>query len=114
MRNSLKISNFFKKNETKAINISVLVEVLNSPKKNNYHSNFEKLIKDLCNLDIFYWLTFDDYKTAMDKFRFYNNSINFIYCTILISMKKYGISKIVTTDSSFSKIHGITSYKRVF
>ena len=34
------------KNETNAINVTVLVEVLNSLKKNNYHGIFEKIIHE--------------------------------------------------------------------
>ena len=94
-------------NYAKAINITVLVEVLNALKKNNYRGSFEDIIHELCSLDVFDWLKLEDYKVAMEKFKFYNGAINFADCTILVSMEKYGITKIVTTDSGFSKIHGL-------
>ena len=75
-------------NDTKAINITVLVEVLNSLKKNNYHGSFERIIQELCSLDVFDWLTLDDYMAAVEKFKFYNGSINFADCTILVTMEK--------------------------
>ena len=65
------------------------------------------MILELCNLDIVDWLTTDDYLSAIEKFKFFNGSVNFADCTILVSMEKYGISKIVTTDSDFGNIRGI-------
>ena len=100
-------------NETKAINITVLVEVLNSLKKNNYQGNVDKIIHD-CNLDVFDWLTLEDYKAAVEKFKFYGGAINFSDCTILVTMEKYGITRIVTTDSCFSKIKGLRVVSGVF
>lgn len=100
------------KNETKVINITVLVEVLNALKKNNYRGSIEEVIIELCNLDIVDWLTTDDYLSAIEKFKFFNGSVNFADCTILVSMEKYGISKIVTTDSDFGNIRGIRRISR--
>lgn len=97
----------FLRNETKVINITVIVEVLNSLRKNNYKGNIEDIIGELCNVDILDLLSKDDYKKAMEKFRFYNGSINFADCTILVSMEKNGITRIVTTDSDFAKIKGL-------
>ena len=97
----------FLRNETKVINITVIVEVLNSLRKNNYKGNIEDIIGELCNVDILDLLSKDDYKKAMEKFRFYDGSINFADCTILVSMEKYGITRIVTTDSDFAKIKGL-------
>ena len=95
------------KSETKAINITVFVEVLNSLRQNNYQGSFEEIVQELCNIDIFDWLTAEDYRAALEKFRFYNGSINFADCTILVTMEKYGITRIVTTDSDFAKIRGL-------
>jgi hypothetical protein len=95
------------KSETKATNITVLVEVLNSIKFNNFDGNINEIIHQLLHLDIFDYLTAEDYKKAMDLFKYYNFSINFADCTILVSMQKYGINKIVTSDSDFAKINGI-------
>ena len=95
------------KKETKVINITVIVEVLNTLKRNNYQGNVDDIISELCNVDILDWLTKEDYKSAMEKFKFYNGSINFADCTILVTMEKYRITRIVTTDSDFAKINGI-------
>lgn len=97
----------FLKNETKVINITVVVEVLNALKKNNYHRNVEEIICQLFSRDILDWLSDEDYGAAIEKFKFYNGSINFADCTILVSVEKYGISKIVTTDSDFANIRGL-------
>lgn len=97
----------FLKNETKVINITVFVEVLNALKKNNFQGSINDIINQLFNLDIFDWLSAEDYKSAAEKFKYYNGSINFADCTILVTMEKYGITKIVTTDSDFEKIRGI-------
>ena len=44
--------------EKKMINNTVLTEVLNSLKKNNYHWNREKVIKTLLKLDIVDYLSY--------------------------------------------------------
>ena len=97
----------FLKNETKATNITVLVEVLNSLKANNFKGSFDGIVKELVNLDIFDYLSVEDYQKAMELCKFYNFSINFADCTILVSMEKHKINKIVTNDSDFDKIGGI-------
>lgn len=97
----------FLKNDAKATNITVLVEVLNSLKKNNFNGSFDVIVNELTNLDIFGYLSFEDYQKAMDLCKFYNFSINFSDCTILVSMEKHKINKIVTNDSDFDKIKGI-------
>lgn len=50
----------FLKNETKVINITVLVEVLNALKKNNFQGSINDIINQLLNLDIFDWLSVED------------------------------------------------------
>ena len=97
----------FLKHEAKVTNITVLVEVLNSITPTNFQGDLNVLVSKFFNLQIFDWLTEEDYKLAMEKFRFYNGSINFADCTILVTMEKYGINKIVTTDSDFSNINGL-------
>jgi predicted nucleic acid-binding protein len=103
----------FLKNETKVINITVLVEVLNALKKNNFQGSINDIINQLLNLDIFDWLSVEDYKSAAE-FKYYNGSVNFADCTILVTMEKYGITKIVTTDSDFGKIRGIRRISGIF
>ena len=68
----------------------------------------------MLNLDIFDWLSVEDYKSAAEKFKCYNGSVNFADCTILVTMEKYGITKIVTTDSDFGKIRGIRRISGIF
>ena len=60
-----------------------------------------------CIWMVFDYLSIEDYRKAMRLYKFYNFSINFSDCTILVSMQKHGISKIITTDSDFDKIRGI-------
>lgn len=97
----------FLKNESKATNITVLVEVLNSLKPYNFIGDVDEVIRQLINLDVFDFLSSEDYQKAMELCKFYNFSINFSDCTILVSMQKHGISRIVTNDSDFDKIKGI-------
>ena len=97
----------FLEKETKATNITVLIEVLNSLKRNNFNGNVEDITNQLLSVHVFDFLTKDDYKKAIDLFRFYNHSINFADCCILVSMQKHGITRIATFDSDFDKIRWI-------
>ena len=93
--------------ETKATNITVLVEVLNSLKPNNFNGDIREIIFQLLNLDTFDWLTAEDYNSAMEVFNYYGGSVNYADCTILQSMQNHGISRIVSFDSDFDRIRGI-------
>ena len=93
--------------EAKVTNVIVLVEVLNSLKPNNFNGDINDIIFYLLNLDIFDWLSTEDYKSAMELFKYYGGSINYAHCTILQSMQKHGITKIVSFDSDFDKVKGI-------
>lgn len=95
------------KHETKATNITVLVEVLNSITPLNFQGDINELISRLLNLQIFDYLTAEDYMAALDKFKYCNGAINFSDCTILVSMENYGITRIVTADLDFSKIDNL-------
>lgn len=106
--------NPFLRHEAKAANITVLVEVLNNLNPYNFQGDVNELVSKFFNLQIFDWLTLDYYKAAMEKFKFYNGSINFADCTILVTMEKHGITRIVTTDSGFSKIRGLRVISGVF
>ena len=94
--------------ETKATNITVLVEVLNSLKPNNFNGDIREIIFQLLNLDTFDWLTAEDYNSAMDLFNYYGGSVNYADCTILQSMQNHGISRIVSFDSDFDRIRGFS------
>ena len=81
--------------------------MLNSLKRNNFNGNVKDIVNQLSNVHIFDFLSKEDYKKAMELFRFYNHAIHFADCTILVSMQKHGITRIVTFDSDFDKIHWI-------
>ena len=55
------------KHEAKVINTTVLVEVLNAIKANNYNQDLNELISSLVNLDIFDFLLMDDYEKSLEK-----------------------------------------------
>lgn len=93
--------------ETKVTNITVLFEVLNSVDKYNFLGDLEDLKNQLLNLNIFDFLTDEDYERAFELFKFYNRSLNFADCTILQTMQNHGITRIASFDSDFDKINGI-------
>ncbi|MBE6496944.1 MAG: type II toxin-antitoxin system VapC family toxin [Methanobrevibacter sp.] len=97
----------FLKNERKVTNITVLLEVLNSINKYNFFGDLEYLKNQLINLNVFDFLTCEDYESAFELFKFYNKSLNFADCTILQTMQNHGISRIASFDSDFDKIKGI-------
>lgn len=80
--------------ETKVTNITVLLEVLNSVDKYNFLGDLEDLKNQLLNLNIFDFLTDEDYERAFELFKFYNRSLNFADCTILQTMQNHGITRL--------------------
>ena len=96
----------FLKNETKVINTTVLVEVLNAVKRNNYYRDVNELLVCLTNLDIFDFLAMEDYNKSLEWFNYYGKSINFADCTIVNTMINLKINRIVSFDSDFDKING--------
>ena len=94
------------------INNTVLTEVLNSLKKNNYHWNREKVIKSLLDMDIVDYLSYNNYIESIQLFKYYNHGINISDCTILESMMKNQVNKIVSFDSDFDEIKGIIRISR--
>ncbi|WP_407393192.1 type II toxin-antitoxin system VapC family toxin [Methanobrevibacter sp.] len=102
---ALKISQTI--NERKVINNTVLNETLNS-----FTGKGGKVGKDLYYVimemfDIQY-LTPDDYEEAIDIYLYYDSSINYSDCTILSTMFQNNISRIVSFDSDFEKISGVS------
>lgn len=94
-------------NERKVINNTVLNETLNA-----FTGKGGKVGKELYNLilkmfDIQY-LTPDDYNGAMDLYLYYDSAINYSDCTILSTMFQNDISQILSFDSDFEKINGIS------
>ncbi len=94
-------------NERKVINNTVLNETLNA-----FTGKGGKVGKELYNLilkmfDIQY-LTPDDYNGAMDLYLYYDSAIDYSDCTILSTMFQNDISQILSFDSDFEKINGIS------
>lgn len=94
----------FLKSEAKVINTTVLMEVMNSIKQNNYENDVDVLLDSLINLDIYDFLTMSDYRESMFWFNHFGKSINFSDCTIINSMVKHKINRIASFDSDFDKI----------
>ena len=93
--------------ERKIINNTVLVEVLNSLKKNNHKIGLTEIMDTLLNLDKVVFLTNEDYNESLNLFNYYNLSVNYSDCTILKTMIDNNVSVIVSFDSNFDKIKGI-------
>ncbi|MBR0472710.1 MAG: type II toxin-antitoxin system VapC family toxin [Methanosphaera sp.] len=93
--------------ENKIINNTVLTEVLNSLKKNNYHWDRKKVIHSLLDIGVVSILSRNDYVDSIKLFNYYNHAINFSDCTILKTMQNNKVNKIVSFDSDFDKIKGI-------
>ena len=84
--------------ENKIINNTVLTEVLNSLKKNNYHWDRKKVIHSLLDLGVVSILTSNDYIGSIKLFNYYNHAINFSNCTILKTMQNNQVNKIVSFE----------------
>lgn len=93
--------------ERKLINNTVLVEVLNSLKKNNHKLELDEIMDALLGLDKVVFLTDDDYDESFKLFKYYNLSVNYSVCTILKTMMDNNVSVVVSFDSDFDKINGI-------
>lgn len=93
--------------ERKLINNTVLVEVLNSLKKNNHKLELDEIMDALLGLDKVVFLTDDDYDESFKLFKYYNLSVNYSDCTILKTMIDNNVSVVVSFDSDFDKINGI-------
>ena len=96
------------KHDAKVINLTVLIEVLNSVRKNNYEKDIEKLLECLLDMDVFDFLDISDYEDAMELFKYYDRSINFSDCTIINTMVNHKITKIASFDTDFDKVKGFS------
>ncbi len=92
--------------ERKVINNTVLNETLNAFTGKGGKAGKELYQVILEMFDIIY-LDEKDYENAIDIYLNFNSSINYSDCTILSSMVKNKINRIVTFDSDFNKIKGI-------
>ncbi len=92
--------------EKKMINNAVLNETLNAftGKGGKIGKELYQVINEMFDIE---YLNEDDYKNAVDIYLNYDSSINYSDCTILVSMQKNKIDKIISFDSDFNKIKGI-------
>lgn len=93
--------------EKKMINNTVLNETLNAftGKGGKIGKELYQVINEMFDIE---YLNEDDYKNAEDIYLNYDSSINYSDCTILVSMQKNKIDKIISFDSDFNKIKGIS------
>ena len=97
-------------NEKRYINNTVLNETLNA--FGSYGGiDINELFIYLNEINDIIYLKDKDYSDSVKLSGYYNSSINFSDCTILQSMQKLGINKIVSFDNDFSKINGLTVIK---
>ncbi len=86
------------------INTTVLVETLNRSVLTNMSTR--EIYNDLYYENQVIELTNGDYLESLRVNEFFGNSINYSDCTIINTMIKNGIRKIVTFDSDFMKVRG--------
>ncbi len=94
-------------NERKVINNTVLNETLNA-----FTGKGGKVGKELYDVIIemfdIHYLNSADYEDAIDLYLHFDSSINYSDCTILSTMFKNNINQILSFDSDFEKIDGIS------
>lgn len=94
-------------NERKVINNTVLNETLNA-----FTGKGGKVGKELYNviLEMFdiQYLTPADYDDAIDLYLHYDSSINYSDCTILSTMFQNDIDQILSFDTDFEKVNGMS------
>lgn len=88
------------------INNLVVSEVLNIVSKRSTRKVNEvyEILKNTCEITC---LTNEDYHKAMDLCDYYNNSVNYSDCLILVSMQNKRVDKIVSFDGGFKKVKGL-------
>ncbi|MBQ6629694.1 MAG: type II toxin-antitoxin system VapC family toxin [Methanobrevibacter sp.] len=93
--------------ERKVINNTVLNETLNAftGKGGKVGKELYQVILEMFDVK---YLDEGDYEDAINIYLNFNSSINYSDCTILSTMIKSKINRIVTFDSDFNKIKGIT------
>lgn len=92
--------------DTYLINNLVVSEVLNIVSKRSHKkvSEVYEILKNTCEIVC---LTNEDYHAAMDLCDYYNNSVNYSDCLILVSMQNKRVSDIVSFDEGFKKVNGL-------
>lgn len=92
--------------ETKIINNTILMEILNSIKP-NYQIDSTKILNILLNMGEVHCLTEEEYIATEKMFKYYNYALNYQDCMILKTMQKFQTNRIATFDSGFKKIKGL-------
>lgn len=94
-------------NERKVINNTVLNETLNA-----FTGKGGKIGKELydviCEMFDIQYLNSADYDDAIELYLHYGSSINYSDCTILSTMFQNDINQILSFDSDFEKVKGIS------
>lgn len=94
-------------NERKIINNTVLNETLNA-----FTGKGGKIGKELydviCEMFDIQYLNSADYDDAIELYLHYDSSINYSDCTILSTMFQNDINQILSFDSDFEKVKGIS------
>ena len=92
--------------ESKIINNTIIMEVLNSIRP---HHQFDstKILNLLLGVDEVHYLTHEEHISAEKMFKYYNYAINYQDCMILKTMQNFQTNRIVTFDSDFKKINGL-------
>lgn len=92
--------------ETKIINNTILMEILNSIKP-HYQLDSTKILNILLNVGEVHYLTEEEYVITEKMFKYYNYAINYQDCMILKTMQNFQTNRIATFDSDFKKINGL-------
>ena len=92
--------------ERKVINSTVLNETLNAftGKGGKIGEELYQIIEEMFDIE---YLNQADYEHAMEIYLHFDSSINFSDCTILSTMIRNKIDKIISFDSDFEKVKGI-------
>ena len=94
-------------NETKIINSTVLIEMLNNLHKTRYKQVRDEILELIKNINEIDFLNSKDYNNSLKICEYYNYSVNYSDCTILKTMLENKIDTIASFDSDFDKINGI-------
>lgn len=97
-------------NEKRYINSTVLNETLNAFSSFG-GADINDLFLYLNEMNEVIYLNENDFIESVNLSKYYDSSINFSDCTVLQSMQKLGINKIVSFDEDFYKIKGLTVIK---
>ena len=92
--------------ERKVINSPVMNETLNAftGKGGKIGKELYRIIEEMFDIE---YLNQSDYEHAMEIYLHFDSSINFSDCTILSTMIRNKIDKIISFDSDFEKVKGI-------